>query len=228
MRVEALGPMRTASTPSIRGGREARIGGLGTPSRSDRALGSRRLDGTARLPRRTGNPRPRRTLPMRLSRNGMRGTVGPRAGRWPTIDAVGRGSLVGAPSSRIRSQPHQNRWPPCAKLVWSPCAKVMWPPCAKLERTPHEGGDPDLKLRGTLPPGGFRLWEAVRLRKAAPLGETIQRGVGRSSIGRRHARGGRRRQGHCHVAVVGSTPFALAFSSMIDFSQSVRPGSILS
>ena len=35
-------------------------------------------------------------------------------------------------------------------------------------------------------------------------------------------------KGHCHVAVVGSTPFALAFSSMIDFSQSVRPGSILS
>ena len=123
LRVEALGPMRTASTPSTRGGQEARTGGLGTPSRSDRALGSRRSDGTARLPRRTGNPRPRRTLPMRLSRNGMRGTVGPRAGRWPTIDAVGRGSLVGAPSNRIRSQPHQNRWPPCAKLVWPPCAK---------------------------------------------------------------------------------------------------------
>lgn len=165
MRVEALGPMRTASTPSIRGGRESRIGGLGTPSRSDRALGSRRLDGTARLPRRTGNLRPRRTLPMRLNRNGMRGTVGPCAGRWPTIDAVGRGSLVGAPSNRIRSQPHQNRWPPCAKLVWPPCAKLVWPPCAKpewpcakLERTPHEGGDPDLKLRGTLPPGGFHLW----------------------------------------------------------------------
>ena len=85
-----------------------------------------------------------------------------------------------------------------------------------------------MKLRGTLPPGGYRLSETVRLRKAVPLGETIRLGVGRSSIGRRHARGGRRRQGHCHVAVVGSTPFALAFSSMIDFSQSVRPGSILS
>ena len=97
-----------------------------------------------------------------------------------------------------------------------------------------------MKLRGALPPGGFRLWETVRLsdtvrlsetfrlRKAVPLGETIPRGVGRSAIGRRQAAGGRRRQGHCHVAVVGSTPFALAFSSMIDFSQAVRPGSILS
>ena len=159
MRVEALGPMRTASMPSIRGGREARIGGLGTPSRSDRALGSRRLDGTARLPRRTGNPRPRRTLPMRLSRNGMRGTVGPRAGRWSTTDAVGRGLPVEAPANRVRSQPHQNRWPPCAKLVWPPCAKLESPcvkpewPCTKLEWPPLEGGDPDLKLRGALPPG---------------------------------------------------------------------------
>ena len=90
-----------------------------------------------------------------------------------------------------------------------------------------------MKLRGALPPGGFRLWETVRLsdtvrlRKAVPLGEMIRLGVGRLQIGRQAA-GGRRRQGHCHVAVVGSTPFALAFSSMIDFSQSVRPGSILS
>ena len=177
----------------------------------------------------------------------MRGTVGPRAGRWSTTDAVGRGFPVGAPANRVRSQPHQNRWPPCAKLVWPPCAKLEspcvkpeWPctklkwPCTKLEWPPHEGGDPDLKLRGALPPGGFRLWETVRLsdtvclRKAAPLGETIRLGVGRLQIGRRQALGGHRRQGHCHVAVVGSTPFALAFSSMIDFSQSVRPGSILS
>lgn len=85
-----------------------------------------------------------------------------------------------------------------------------------------------MKLQGALPPGGFRLWETVCLRKAVPLGETIPRGVGRLQIGQRHTAGGRRRQGHCHVAVVGSTPFALAFSSMIDFSQSVRPGSILS
>ena len=97
-----------------------------------------------------------------------------------------------------------------------------------------------MKLQGALPPGGFRLWETVRLsdtvrlsetvrlRKAVPLGETIRLGVGRLQIGRRQAAGGHRRQGHCHVAVVGSTPFALAFSSMIDFSQSVRPGSILS
>ena len=177
---------------------------------------------------------------MRLNRKGMRGTVGPRVGRWLTTDAVGRGLPVGAPANRVRSQPHQNRWPPCAKLMWppcvkleSPCAKPEWP-CAKLKRTPHEGDDPDLKLQGALPPGGFRLWETVRLsetfrlRKAVPLGETIRPGVGRLQIGRRQAAGGRRRQGHCHVAVVGSTPFALAFSSMIDFSQSVRPGSILS
>ena len=176
----------------------------------------------------------------------MRGTVGPRAGRWSTTDAVGRGLPVEAPANRVRSQLHQNRWPLCAKLVWPPCVKPEWPcvkpewPCTKLEWPPHEGGDPDLKLQGALPPGGFRLWETVRLsdtvrlsetfrlRKAVPLGETIPRGVGRSAIGRRQAAGGRRRQGHCHVAVVGSTPFALAFSSMIDFSQSVRPGSILS
>ena len=170
---------------------------------------------------------------MRLNRNGMRGTVGPRAGLWSTTDAVGRGFPVGATANRVRSQPHQNRWPPCAKLVWPPCAKLE-SPCVKPEWPPHEGGDPDLKLRGALPPGGFRLWETVRLsdtvclRKAAPLGETIRLGVGRSAIGRSQAAGGRRRQGHCHVAVVGSTPFALAFSSMIDFSQSVRPGSILS
>ena len=104
---------------------------------------------------------------------------------------LARGSLVGAPSNRVRSQPHQNRWPPCAKLMWPPCAKLESPcvkpewPCAKLKRTPHEGGDPDLKLRGALPPGGFRLWETVRLsdtvrlRKAVPLGEMIRLGGGR-------------------------------------------------
>lgn len=133
VRVEALGPMRTASTPSIRGGREARIGGLGTPSRSDRALGSRRLDGTARLPRRTGNPRPRRTLPMRLSRNGMRGTVGPRAGRWPTIDAVGRGSLVGAPSNRIRIGGRRAR-NSCGRLARNSCGRRARNSCGRRVR----------------------------------------------------------------------------------------------
>ena len=89
----------------------------------------------------------------------MRGTVGPRAGRWSTTDVVGRAFPVGAPANCVRSQPHQNRWPLCAKLVWPPCAKLESPcvrpewPCTKLEWPPHEGGDPDLKLRGALPPG---------------------------------------------------------------------------
>ena len=63
----------------------------------------------------------------------------------------------------------------------------------------------------------------------AAFGGVIERGGRRPPPapppGRRGAPLGK---GHCHVAVVGSTPFALAFSSMIDFSQSVRPGSILS
>ena len=170
---------------------------------------------------------------MRLNRNGMRGTVGPRAGRWSTTDAVGRGFPVGATANRVRSQPHQNRWPPCAKLMWPPCVKLE-SLCAKLKRTPHEGGDPDLKLRGALSPGwlppvGDRPPMGDRpLAEGRPAWPDDQRGVGRLQIGQHHTAGGRRRQGHCHVAVVGSTPFAFAFSSMIDFSQSVRPGSILS
>ena len=66
--------------------------------------------------------------------------------------------------------------------------------------------------------------------------ETQRFGVGNRRVWRGDRAGRRPTQsacaplgkGHCHVAVVGSTPFALAFSSMIDFSQSVRPGSILS
>lgn len=57
----------------------------------------------------------------------------------------------------------------------------------------------------------------------AAFGGVIERGAGPTQ-----SAGPPLGKGHCHVAVVGSTPFALAFSSMIDFSQSVRPGSILS